>query len=670
MEMNEKRSQGDDLYNILYTLFKRKYLAMAIFIATFAGIIFGTYLVTPLWKATAKVRVQYNPKPQLAMVEDLTTPGALVLSVNPANDVIQMLTSRELAEEIAKRFERDKLWQKRVHEPEQTREIIRWHIFDFLVGTPIRFLQYLGVLTQQPHNYIAMAVEELEEDLEDIELEEDTTVVNVAIWGESPEIATDMSNTLVQLLLEKNLGSSRLPMNQIIDSTQREVAQSEIDLENAQEDLRRFKEESGLVSYDEETKILLQRLDRYEEKLIEMKDQLISFRIEKKPDHPDVRILTAAIDEYRNVIIPAIRSKLMALPLKEVELAKLTQDLMIQVNLYGTLRQRLLDLQFLKNSSMGDLELKVIDTARVYSYVKPDWPRWVINIPLGFIGSIATGLVFIFFVEYWNRSFKSVKELEESIPIRVRGAIPKFTFWGKKRLFRSLRISNTGSDQSHLPIKLTTQRNLQSLAHYDLAAEAMLIEDGTPADKLFLITSPAQGEGKSITTLILGQKFSTRGKKVLLVEADLRNPSLERMLNVKGNKGLYEYYIGSSGLQEVLVGINGIDIIFAGNPPTRHVDPFEMLASDNIEALLQHARREYDFIFLDSPSIKGFKDALILTTISDAVILVVAANETPRRAILMANQKINAVGGEIKGIILNKQINYVPGLVQNFLDSF
>src|SRR3989304_93429 len=105
----EEKKPNEFLYDLLYVLFKRKYLAISLFIFTFVGIVFGTYLVTPIWKATAKVRVQLNPKQQLTMYQGITTPGGEIGGVNPANDIVQILTSRAIAEEVVKKFNREEL---------------------------------------------------------------------------------------------------------------------------------------------------------------------------------------------------------------------------------------------------------------------------------------------------------------------------------------------------------------------------------------------------------------------------------------------------------------------------------------------------------------------------------------------------------------------------------
>lgn len=660
--MKEQITQSEQLYAILYSFFKRKYLAAAIFIATFVGILFGTFLTTSLWQATAKVWVQHNPKQQLAMFKGITTPGSVVSGVNPANDVIQMLVSRELAEEVAKAFERDKLWEKRVNAPETMKDIIRWHISDTLIGVPIRFLRSLGILRKTPDNYLAMAVKELQEDLQTIELEAETTVVNISIWGESPEIATDMTNKLVDLLIEKNLESSRMPIAGMMKATAVQLSIADESLKTAQENMRNFKEKSGLVLYNEEASILLKRHDEYKSKFREMESQMAALKIEKHETHPEVKSLEAKIREYRG-IIRKVKRELKALPLKEVEVARLGWELEVRENLYSMIKEKYLELEALKSTSTGDLELKIIDKAKVYSFVKPDWPRWVINILLGFVGSGFLSIGFVFFVEYWDTSFKSVKELEDDLQMPVLGSVPKLSQRQKRKLLDSLTNVQAGNVQSLSPIRRLL--NINTDAQF---ADMMLLENRNNDGQLLLVTSPGQREGKTTYAAILGRVLSHRAKKVLVIDANLRRPELEEQFDEQMHKGLIDYYVHNAGLEDIVVSKDGVDIIFAGNPAASSVGPLEMFTSQKMAELFQRVRMEYDFIIVDSPPIKGFKDPLALAAQSDGVVLVVEANQTPRRSIVMAIDKIQGVGGTVAGIVLNKQVNYVPKIILSLLD--
>lgn len=657
------------LFDIFYKLFKRKYLILSVSFFTFAGIVFGTYLVTPIWKATAKVRVQLNPKQQLTMYQGITTPGGEIGGVNPANDVVQILSSRAVAEEVVKKFNREELWRQREENPEKTRDIIRWNISNILIGKPIEFLQSLGILSKTPENYFASAVEELQKDLEDIELEEDTTVVNVSVWGESPKIATGMANTLVELLLIRNLEMSKDPVDKMINTTTQHLRDAEKDLRSAEDNLRRFKEKTRIVSYGEETRVLIERLDRYETEAKNLEGRLASLRVEKQPDHPEIKNIEAQIKEYNKISIPAIKSRLAAFPRQEVELARLNQDLETKQGLYLMLKEKLLDMEVLKGTSLGALDLKVIDPAKVYEFVHPDWPRWVINIPLGFIASLLTALSFVFFIEYWDNSFKSIREIEERVTLHTLGAMPYLSYFRRKRLIESISFEeNNVSDVVPIKQSVSKEKLPRFITPSDLIVNAMFVKNEVPLGKVFLITSPGPREGKSTMIAVMAQTLSRRGKKVLLIDTNLRNPSLERIFQMRGEKGLYNLYEEDLSFQEIITKVREMDVIFPGNNHELRIHPFDLLCGERFESFLNQARSFYDFIILDSPSVRTSKDPLAMVPLVDGVVLVIEANRTQEKTILMAKEKIEDTGGVIKGIILNKQINYVPSILQTILD--
>lgn len=671
---NEGGIPSEFLYSVLYTLFKRKYLTLLIFFFTFVGIIFGTYLVTPVWLATARVRVQLNPKQQLNMYQGITTPGGEVAGVNPANDVIQILTSRVLAEEIVKKFNREERVKKLAESPVNTRDVIKWNVSNILIGKPIGLLQSLGILKDNPDNYFADAVSEVQDDLEKIELEEDTTIVNVGVYGESFETATDMANTLVALLLQRNMAMSKEPVALMVHSTQKQLEKAESDLRNAEDRLKRFKEKTGVVSYDDEARILIERLNQYETEVRNLESRLVSLQTEKRPDHPEVVKLEAQIKEYNNISIPSIKARLSKFPGQEVELASLNQDIKAKQDLHSMLKSKTLDLEVLKDTSLGAMDLKVIDPAKVYQYVHPDWPRWVINIPLGFIASLMTAIFFTFFIEYWDKSFKFVRELEGRIPLHILGSITYMGYFQRKRILQSLKFKASSSSEIMTvkpgsSIKRTFSKRTTGFVNpYDVIANAMFVKNELPLGKVFLFTSPGPREGKSTMLATLAQTLSQRGKKILLIDSNLRSPVMERFFSLKGEKGLYSLYEKGVSPYDVITHINSnIDIVFSGNTNEHKVDPFDLLCGERFEAFIEQMKPAYDFILLDSPAVRIYKDALAMVPMADGVILVVEANRTQERAILMVKDKIEDMGGNIKGVVLNKQINYIPQPLQAIL---
>jgi capsular exopolysaccharide synthesis family protein len=720
-------SNDEFLFNFAYTLFKRKYLILVIFFTTFFGVILGTYLVGPLWEATAKVQIQANPKTQLSLFGDMTTPAPFDPDINPANNLIQVLTSRSMAEAIVVMYHRDELLRAKMEEPQALRDVINYYLRK-VITSPIKFLKLIGILDDEPENYFVDAVEELQEDLMDVELEEETEVLNVSVWGENPEMATQMANTMVARLKEKVLDMTRDPVEDTYVSTLQQFGQVEKELHEAQDALRTFKEKTRVVQMEEEQKALIFRLDEMENeltnlrsgvveteervreaanqlekqaqmvlseeviadnpivlaskaKLSDLEAQVAATLLEKTEFHPDVAGLNAEIAQHRDLlknelarIIQSetktvnpvyeslvsqlvnleverfalkgrekalsgererIREELNLFPAKEMGLARLTNLLEIKQNTYSNLKAKLDELAIMKETTMSSLTLNVIDDALVYEDVSPDWPKWVFNIPAGLIGSLLFGIGFAFLVDYWDRSYRTVKDLEEDLELAVVGSLPDF---GKKYVVNS-------------------NEKPEVKRAFDKLVDALLLNPKDGRQNIYLITSSGPGEGKTTTAINLARALSERGKKALLVDADLRNPMVGKLLNVPDQPGLTDVFVNDLSLAEV-VRENGISVLPAGNVSA--MPPFDVFNLKKCENFFKEAASLFDIVIIDTPAIKEQKDPLALGTVADHTLLLVQADSTQRRSILMAQRKMAESGLKFRGIILNKQHIPIP----------
>ena len=143
--------------------------------------------------------------------------------------------------------------------------------------------------------------------------------------------------------------------------------------------------------------------------------------------------------------------------------------------------------------------------------------------------------------------------------------------------------------------------------------------------------------------------------------------STPRILKMDSYPGLVDYINGKGELKDVVKSNNGFHVITAGNIKELNVDPFETLASEKMKELLAESSQNFDAVVIDSPAIKESADPLHLSTLVDGVILVIEANKTPKRTILMAVERIEWVKGRFKGIILNRQENPIPKFIQDLI---
>lgn len=171
--------------------------------------------------------------------------------------------------------------------------------------------------------------------------------------------------------------------------------------------------------------------------------------------------------------------------------------------------------------------------------------------------------------------------------------------------------------------------------------------------KTLVVTSSCPNEGKSTTVFNLGNTFAESGRKVLIIDCDLRKPTLHKLYNIPGEKGLTNLLAGQVDITEVLIKSRfpGVDFISCGTVPP---NPSELLNSKRMEFYLDRFREVYDYIIIDTPPIGIVTDAQILAGKCDGTLLVVASGQVDKRKLLEAKSLLDKVGANILGSILTK----------------
>ena len=169
--------------------------------------------------------------------------------------------------------------------------------------------------------------------------------------------------------------------------------------------------------------------------------------------------------------------------------------------------------------------------------------------------------------------------------------------------------------------------------------------------KVILFTSTNKNEGKSTLSLNTAYKFSElEDTKVLLIDCDFRNPSINRIMNMSNSRGIMDVLMGKKDLKSCLEKINdNLDILFTGRIPQ---NPTEILSSKKMKNIIEQLKEEYDYIFIDTPPAGIVSDCSILSRYSDGVIYIMASKDAE---IDYIKESINGLkGAKIIGCILNK----------------
>ena len=285
------------------------------------------------------------------------------------------------------------------------------------------------------------------------------------------------------------------------------------------------------------------------------------------------------------------------------------------------------------DTTANAVELRVVAEAVVP--VEPSSPDVMRNALLGFVLALFAGVTTAIVRSVLNTRVRTVADLQGPAGRIVLGAIP--TSRGSEDAARVV-VQNPYSVASEAYRELRT--NLQFVK---------LADDR----RSILVTSSLPAEGKSTVTVNLARVLAMSGARVLLVDADLRSPSVHRILGLEGSAGLTTVLIGQAGLEEVTqyAGTDGLDVITSGAVPP---NPSELLSSTAMNKMLEGASDRYDIVLVDAPPLLAVTDAAALSQ-SVGGVLVVAQSERVRRAEFeRALAKLEAVDANVVGFVLNR----------------
>ncbi len=332
----------------------------------------------------------------------------------------------------------------------------------------------------------------------------------------------------------------------------------------------------------------------------------------------------AAIEE----MLSEYRKKQEEFPDKELELAAIERAYKFNESLYGNLLQRYEEAKLAEISEVGDIV--VIEMARLPP--GPIFPNVKRNIIFGLIFGLGIGIAGMIIAEYTDTTIREVSDVEKYISTPVIGVVP---------LYSGEIVSNDMKDKFIIEVYKRIRTNLK-----------FLIVDGNPP-KTLLLTSAIEGEGKTIQVANLGIVLAGGGKRVLLVDTDLRKPTLYRLFNIERKPGLTDFLVGDVEMDGVIksTDIDNLFIIPSGSSP---VSPPELLDSERMRKIIEDARSSYDIVIFDSPPVLTCTDAPILSSMVDGVILVVEMKGPRRELVSSARMSLHDVKARVLACILNK----------------
>lgn len=288
-------------------------------------------------------------------------------------------------------------------------------------------------------------------------------------------------------------------------------------------------------------------------------------------------------------------------------------------------------------AGVGANNISVVDRAQPPE--EPSSPKLLLNIALAVLAGLGLVAAYVFIMEQIDQTIKDPSDLKSKLGIAPLGSIPNL---GKEDILLSLDDKKSVAWEAYLSIRTSL---------------AFLTDHGVP--RSFLLTSTRPNEGKSTSALALAAVLASTKKRILLIDGDMRNPSLHQMLDGKNTNGLSNYLSGEDDLSKLISrrSLLGIDLMTAGPIPPNAA---ELLSSSRMRELVAKLNESYDTVIVDAPPVLGLADIPLLADSVEGVIYTIEAGGVKLRGIQAAIQRVRSSHAHIFGGIVTK-VQAQPG---------
>ena len=470
-----------------------------------------------------------------------------------------------------------------------------------------------------------------------------TGIIRVSMVSGDPAYAVAVLNTLAQQYLRHNVEKRSAEAERTLQFLDTQIPVLRDNLQTAEEALEKYKSTEGSAGVDLTlaTTSTLQRSVELERRLSEMELQRKELMQRFTPTHPVIQGLNEKVQQLR-AERDSVNTQISQLPEAESASVRLKRDVAVASGLYLTLLNRSQELKITKSGLIGNV--RILDPA-----VMPEAPinpkrgeKAAFALAAGLIG----GILLAIGKKTLHQGLQDPAEVERASGLIVRASIPHSE---RQAALERERKAHKGTRLMVLSESDPTDMAAESIRSLRTSLQFALMD---APNRIIAVGGPRPGVGKSFVTVNLARVFADAGKRVLLLDADLRKGSLHGYLGIHRTPGLAEAIAGEVSIADVLhkTDLPGIDFVPRGSSPT---NPSELLGSERFRHMVDDLASRYDLILLDLPPILAVTDAALVGRVAGVNLLVLRAGWHPVRELQQAVKAYAENGVRLSGIVFN-----------------
>ncbi|KNH10007.1 Tyrosine-protein kinase Wzc [Candidatus Burkholderia brachyanthoides] len=499
-------------------------------------------------------------------------------------------------------------------------------------------------------------IDELRKDLDIVEEGKDQSgVIGVSYRDEDPVKVAAVMNEIASSYVQQNEDRRIETANKSLAFLQTQLPQTQRQLEAAEDRLTSYQNRHRIVDLTEQAKALLEQSVQQQSALLQVRQKRTELLATLSERHPAVVAAERQITDARRTLA-GLEQSLQKLPNNQQGLVRLMRDVRVETGLYIELLDSIQQFKLAGAGRIGSV--RVIDRAVVPE--KPVWPRPLVVMAVALVAGPFFGVAFIF-----TRTALAGGLLTDPVDVERKTLLDVIAAIPQSRSQRQLtRLHERGLRRSTLlTVEMPNDPTVEALRNLRTAVQ--LAQPDPRVNNVILITGPSPGTGKSFVAANLAILLGAAGKRVLLVDADMRCGQLGRDFSATG-PGLSDVLRGTATLDSAISGkVNAnVDLLGSGELIDQADD---LLINGSVGELIERAARDYDMVVIDSPPVLPVADTTILASYARTVLLVARAGMTTGGQILESAKRLHRSGALASRVVLNR---FTPGLRSNAYGNY
>lgn len=483
-------------------------------------------------------------------------------------------------------------------------------------------------------------LQRLQDQLKIAEQGKQSGIIGASLDGTDPVLTASILNDIGDEYVAQNIKRKAAEAEKSLVFLGNLLPQLKSELERAEVKYNEMRNKRNTFNLSEEGKAFLQESVTAETSLLELKQKRTELLTRFTSTHPGVQALNEQIATLTTKV-GSMAARMKTFPNVEQDTLRLMRDVQVNNDLYVGLLNNMQQLKLVKAGKVGNVRL--LDDAPIPE--EPIKPKKGLTIALAAMLGLMLGVVAAFVRNALYGGITDSQDIEQHTGLNVYATVPLSL--AQAGLAEEIRLRKRGrfllADRNPNEPSIESLRSLRTALQF-----AMLDTDNNRV----LLTGPTPGVGKSFISANLSVVMATGGKRVLLVDADLRKGYLNQYFGMERANGLSDVLIGKVSFDQAVHRnvFDNLDFLSTGGLPP---NPAELLLNERMAKLLQEAGEQYDLVLIDTPPVLAVSDTAILAARCGTVFLVTRFEKTTIGEVTESTKQLRQANADVSGVVFN-----------------